>query len=235
MQYIYIFFCGSQFFFLLFERGHGTTLIRFVLWKKNIHVIPFTLILATQMLQCVAECCMRRIAMYACNPAHMHACYQKYFSVMQCGVVCCGSVMRCVAVCCTRRIATYSCDPMHAYACYQRCSSVMQCDAACFRNLIQLGGVCCTRRRAPYACNPTHAHGCYPKLPCHQPPRFPRFLSTRVCLRLHVCVHVYSRLCGCWCAGVGLGVCMREGGGGGSQALAEWPYWLHPPRTHNHI
>ena len=99
--------------------------------EKNIHIIPLTLILEIQLLQCVAEYCMRRIAMYSCNPAHMHACYQKYFSVMQCGVVCCRSVTRCVAVCCTRRIATYSCNPTHAHACYQSCSSVMQCDAVC--------------------------------------------------------------------------------------------------------
>ena len=101
---------------------------------------------------------------------------------------------------------------------------MMQCDAMCSRGVMQCGGVCCRRRRrATYACNPTHAHACYRKLPCHQPPRFPRVLSIRVCLRLHVCALVYVRLCACGCVRVGLGVCVGERGEerGGSQVLAE--------------
>jgi len=45
----------------------------FVLLKKDIQVIARTL--AVNVLQCVAECCKGRIAMYSCNPTHRHACY----------------------------------------------------------------------------------------------------------------------------------------------------------------
>jgi len=81
---IFLFF-GFQLFSPLLERGHGATLLGFVLWIQNIHVMPLTLILAIQMLQCVAECCMRRIAMYSCKSAHMHACYPTSSSGMQYG------------------------------------------------------------------------------------------------------------------------------------------------------
>ena len=80
----------------MLERGHDATLMGFVLWIKNIHVIRVRLILAIQMLQCVADCCMQRIAMSLGNPAHMHACYPTSSSGMQCGAVWCGSVTRCV-------------------------------------------------------------------------------------------------------------------------------------------
>ena len=60
------------------------------------HITPLTRVSAIAVycsaLQCVAECCMRRIAMYSCNPAHMHACYQTSSSGMQYG----AQVSRCV-------------------------------------------------------------------------------------------------------------------------------------------
>ena len=108
-------------------------------------------------LQCVAECCKSRIAMYSCNPMHMHARYQKYCCVMQCGAGCCTNVMWCIKVFCTRRTATYSCNSTHMHACYPK---PPHHNPPVFLGFFLLERVCggmCVRRDG-FSCTPTPGH-----------------------------------------------------------------------------